>query len=232
MSKKVYYRPIEAAIRWSGLERFEARIIEQLGTRKYPAGDEFPRWPSLRLNSERIVDALRNGELPHCKAGVRRNGPADLEAPDLMVRHVDLRAWMRRYYPDQRPPFLFDRLERQLHPAINVATVQSLLAEREALRIALTKSQADVETLRKSAKHGATSEASVARRSETTYINILGGLLTLILGKSPSGMPYSSFRTMEAVISALIAHHEGLPGMSERTLWSKLAAAKKQVGMG
>jgi hypothetical protein len=60
-------------------------------------------------------------------------------------------------------------------------------------------------------------------------LNIVGGLLTLLLGKSPSGIPYSSFETMDSVISALIAHHEGRAGISERTLWSKLAAAKRQV---
>ncbi|MFY2840733.1 hypothetical protein ACOTJF_03405 [Achromobacter ruhlandii] len=42
-------------------------------------------------------------------------------------------------------------------------------------------------------------------RSESTYLNIVGGLLTLLLGKSPNGVPYSSFETLESVISALVA---------------------------
>ena len=66
-------------------------------------------------------------------------------------------------------------------------------------------------------------------RSETTYLNIIGGLLTLLLGKSPSGTAYSSFRSMDAVVSALLAHHEGRPGLSERTLWSKLAQARRHL---
>jgi hypothetical protein len=65
--------------------------------------------------------------------------------------------------------------------------------------------------------------------SEGTYLNIVGGLLTLLLGKSPSGIPYSSFETLEAVISALTAHFGGRSGMSERTLWSKFAAAKRHL---
>ncbi|NPZ83106.1 ATP-binding protein, partial [Pseudomonas aeruginosa] len=40
---------------------------------------------------------------------------------------------------------------------------------------------------------------------------------------------YSSFRSMDAVVSALIAHHEGRPGLSERTLWSKLAQARRHL---
>ena len=51
----------------------------------------------------------------------------------------------------------------------------------------------------------------------------------MMLGKSPGGMPYSSFETMESVISALLAHYEGRPGISERTLWAKFTAAKRHL---
>ena len=34
---------------------------------------------------------------------------------------------------------------------------------------------------------------------------------------------------MESVIAALLAHYEGHPGIAERTLWAKLAAAKRQI---
>ena len=66
-------------------------------------------------------------------------------------------------------------------------------------------------------------------RSESTYLNIIGGLLTLLLGKSPAGTSYSSFDNVGAVVSALLAHHEGRPGISERTLWSKLAQARRHL---
>ena len=78
-----------------------------------------------------------------------------------------------------------------------------------------------------SIREGDTSEPGL--RSESTYLNIIGGLLTLLLGKSPAGSAYSSFRNMDAVISALLAHHEGRPGISERTLWSKLAQARRHL---
>ena len=42
---KTNYRPIEAAIRWSGLLRFERRILATLGRRPLPEATEFPRWP-------------------------------------------------------------------------------------------------------------------------------------------------------------------------------------------
>src|SRR5690606_36431059 len=117
---KVFYRPIEAAIRWSGLTRFESRILKTLSDKALPGHHDFPRWPMLRLNTERIFDALVNGELPYGKAGITCEDPSLLDDPGLTVRHVDLKAWMVRFYPDQRPAFLFDDIERQLHPAIRI----------------------------------------------------------------------------------------------------------------
>lgn len=226
---KVYYRPIEVAIRWSGLIRFESRIVKAVGARTIPRPEDFPRWPMLRLNAERIFDALRNSELAYGRAGITCDDPSLFDDPDLTVRHVDLKAWMTHFYPDQKPAFLFDIIERQLHPAISVEAVQSLLADREALKTQLVAHEKALEALRKEAKRQEPADRAIAPRSETTYLNIIGGLLTLLLGRSPSGTPYSSFETMESVISALIAHYEGRPGISERTLWSKFAAAKRQV---
>lgn len=228
-SYKTFYRPIEAAIRWGGLVRFESRILDVVGTRHIPSPADFPRWPMLRLNVERIYDAMRNRELPYGRAGITCNDPSLLDDPALTVRHVDLRAWMARFYPDQKPAFLFDGIERQLHPAITIEAVQALLVDREALRTQLAAHEKEIEALRKEIQRQGPSERVMGPRSETTYLNIVGGLLTLLLGKSPSGTPYSSFETMESVISALIAHHDGRPGISERTLWSKFATAKRQV---
>ncbi|MGQ0697527.1 MAG: ATP-binding protein [Panacagrimonas sp.] len=234
------YRPIEAAIRWSGLLRFESRILAQIGQRQIPDSTSFPRWPMLRLYAERIFDALANDELPCSQSGLLSlAGHAPLEPPELTIRHVDLRAWMMRFYPAEKPAFLFEDTERAVHPGIGADTVQALLAEREVLRMQFADHLHVHELLR--AEHEALvqthaacltekNHADVPRpRSETTYLNIIGGLLTLLLGKSPGGRPYSSFQNMEAIISALLAHHAGRPGMAERTLWAKLAQARRHV---
>lgn len=233
---RTYYRPIEVAIRWSGLLRFERRILETLGQRQIPEHHEFPRWPMLRLNTERLYDALTHGELPYGKAGVALEETSlRIDDPELTIRHVDLKTWMTHYYPGEQPAFLFDEVERALHPMVNLDTVCALLAEREALKAKLATHLRAYETLR--TKHEALMKDHAAciradtpgARAEATYLNIIGGLLTLLLGTSPGGMAYSSFRRMEAVISALLAHHEGRPGISERTLWSKLAQARRHL---
>ena len=233
---RVFYRPIEAAIRWSGLLRFETRILDAMNGKGVPDLDDFPRWPMLRLNTERIFDGLRNGELPYGKSGVTSNDPSFLDDPDLTVRHVDLKTWMARFYPDQKPTFLFDEIERQLHSAIGIDAVQALLADRVALKARLAEKERSFDVLHerhrvlcKRIESLSVAEHEVSPRSEGTYLNIVGGLLGLLLGKSPSGKPYSSFETMESVISALLAHHAGRPGMAERTLWAKLAQARRHL---
>ncbi|MGL6077209.1 hypothetical protein [Methyloversatilis discipulorum] len=233
---RVFYRPIEAAIRWSGLLRFETRILDAMNGKGVPDLDDFPRWPMLRLNTERIFDAIRNGELPYGKSGVTSNDPSFLDDPDLTVRHVDLKAWMARFYPDQKPTFLFDEIERQLHSAIGIDAVQALLADRVALKARLAEKERSFDVLHerhrvlcKRIESLSVAEHEVSPRSEGTYLNIVGGLLGLLLGKSPSGKPYSSFETMESVISALLAHHAGRSGMAERTLWAKLAQARRHL---
>lgn len=236
LHSRVFYRPIEAAIRWSGLLRFEARILDSMSGKVIPNLEDFPRWPMLRLNAERIFDGIRNGELPYGKSGITSNDPSFLDDPDLTVRHVDLKAWMARFYPDQKPTFLFDEIERRLHPAIGIDAVQTLLADREALKARIAEMERSFDVLHerhrelcKQVESRSAAKREVSPRSEATYLNIVGGLLGLLLGKSPGGKPYSSFETMESVISALLAHHAGRPGMAERTLWAKLAQARRQV---
>jgi hypothetical protein len=231
----VLYRPIEAAIRWSGLTRHEPRILEILNGRRLPEADEFPQWPSLRRNAERIYDGILNNELRVAVNGITVQGEAgaDPDDPNLTIRHVDLRDWMCRFYPSDRPPFLFSRLERKAAPAISSEAVQALFLEREGLRLYVAQREQGMKRLREQLRdleQTTQSGAPLGPRSETTYLHILGGLLTLLLGSSPSGQRYSSFTSQEAIISALIAHHGERLGIAERTLQAKFAAAKRSLG--
>lgn len=240
LGTKTYYRPIEAAVRWTGLLRFEQQILETLGQRAFPGADEFPRWPLLRLYADRIFDGITHGELACGRSGVVRDTmQVELDDPALTIRHVDLKAWVAHYYPGDKPSFLFDEIERALHPALSPLALGVLLTEREAAKLELTQLRHAHESLRSA--HDMLARDHAARlakddntpepgpRSESTYLSIIGGLLTLLLGKSPSGTAYSSFGTMEAVVNALLAHYENRPGMSERTLWSKLAQARRHL---
>lgn len=240
--QKVFYRPIEAAIRWSGLLRHERRILESIGGRQRPEPEDFSEWPALHLNAERIIDALANDDLAYGKNGITCHDPALLDSPNLTIRHVDLKAWMAHAYPTEKPDFLFNAIERRLCDSISVEAVQTLLADREALKIRLANQakvserlQTQLDTLRQEREADARQDKQAQEaspRSESTYLNIVAGLLSLLLGHSPSGRPYSNFNTQEAVISAMIAHHSDRLGISQSTLENKFAQAKRHVGTG
>jgi hypothetical protein len=220
---KIFYSPIEASIRWSNLLEQEASILSMTTSAPPVLPEALPLWPLVGQNLERVYDALRNGELPFGKTGITSNDPELLDGPQVTIRHVDLKRWMAQTYPDQKPCFLFDDWEQQLHSAIDLGTVQALLLQIKTLKAQMVNGVKPEQTKPAEYKH------LLPSRAETTYLNIIGGLLTLLLGQSPSGVRYSSFNTLESVISALIAYHNGRPGITERTLSAKFAEAKRQL---
>ncbi|CAM5552137.1 hypothetical protein [Rhodanobacter lindaniclasticus] len=70
-TSKVFYRPIEASLRWAGLLRFEHVILASISSsRNLPQSLDCPRWGELRLYTERIYDGILNGELPFGRNGI------------------------------------------------------------------------------------------------------------------------------------------------------------------
>lgn len=71
---KVYYLPIEAAIRWAGLLRYTNKILPSISSyRHLPKTIDCPRWNELRLFLGRIYDAIQNGELAYGRDGITSN---------------------------------------------------------------------------------------------------------------------------------------------------------------
>lgn len=139
--EKPYYKPVEAALRWCNLISHEVAILRGTGNELFPGVGVFPQWPCLRANAEKIYDAILNGGLPHGRDG-RTVGPGDHVAKErLTIRHADLREWMAKHYPDQKPAFLFDEIERQTHAAINADSFRALQADRDATRADLEKAK-------------------------------------------------------------------------------------------
>jgi hypothetical protein len=232
---KVYYRPIEAAIRWCGLEEHEHSIARTMRGRLLPKPGEFPKWPALRINAERIIDAIANRELPFGIDGVTVQGGFRLDHPRLTIRHVDLRAWMARAYPHERPRFLFD-------PAERVATslpsdLRAVIRERDELKGALALRDDELLELqrhiRRSARPespSANSEAPLTPRAESTYLHIIGVMLRLMLTESVPGQRPVKFATQESVVNAMVDQFgKELMGITERTLHAKFAAANRKI---
>ena len=117
--------------------------------------------------------------------------------------------------------------------------VQALALERDSFKNHIQRLDRDISALRGQNEttlqpHDQPMQARksggvLSERSETTYLHIIGGMLTLLLGRNSAGQPYSTFTTQEAVIHTLMEHHGNLSGISERTLLAKFAAAKRSL---
>ena len=235
---KVYYRPIEAALRWCNLMAHEAEVLEASWHSSAMLSEIFPQWPCLHANAERIRDAIHHGELPCGCFGM----PASISATDdynhVTVRHTDLRLWMSRYYPDERPAFLFGQSHDQ-QGAISIGSYLALQADRDALQLQVKSLESSYQQildelraagLEKENIHDLLkANSKVSDRSETAYLHIIGALVSLFLDRSPSGKPHSVFRSQAAIVDALTAHHKNLSGITKRTLDEKFAAAKRSL---
>jgi gamma-glutamylcyclotransferase (GGCT)/AIG2-like uncharacterized protein YtfP len=235
---RVFYRPVDAAIRWCNLMAHEAQILEAAWRSPSTLHTAFPQWPCLHLNTAKIFDAIIHGELPHGCLGMPIASEIPIDSAQLTIRHADLKLWMSRYYPDQRPAFLFEQPLTQA-VAINVGTYLALQADRCALQLQVRNIEAAHQKLldqleavgleSENLNHLLKANGTVSDRSETAYLHIIGAMVSLILDHSPSGKPYSAFRSQAAIVDALIAHHKNLSGITKRTLDEKFAAGKRSL---
>jgi len=233
---KTFYRPIDAALRWCGLVHYEAEILQAAWHCPERLGSLFPQWPCLHANTEKIYDAMRNGELPYGYLGVSVPMGSPLEPGQITVRHSDLRLWMQRYYPDQRPGFLFESVNdtrEQISPAAYLflqAERDALVQECNTLQRQLQDVMADLQALgleQKSLNALVKSQGQLSERSEHTYLQIIGALTYTVLDSSPAGKPLSVFENQTAIVDAVTARFTDIPGLSKRTLDAKFAAANR-----
>lgn len=146
---------------------------------------------------------------------------------------------MAKHYPDQKPAFLFDEIERKTHAVINADAFRALQADRDAARSELEKAKAlatdtirEMDAMRRerdSLRAMVEKTSTPGERAETTYLNTIAGMMELMLGETPAGLPQSVFKNQAAIINALLGHFEGKPGISVRTLEDKFAAAKRSL---
>jgi len=232
-----YPIPVAAAL-WCGVPPNEVSFIlgQAQDVGRAIVSNAFVR--CLEPKCRALHEAIEAGELPV----YREQGRAVTEHVAPERRHVartELRDWITRHYPDQRPPTLFDATERATHTAIKTADFEALQADRDAARAELEKAgkwaREAVEKMTALQGERDSLAAMVEKmnapgaRAETTYLNIIGGLLGLMLGKSPAGIAQSVFQNQGAIISALLAHHGDKPGISDSTLENKFAEANRSI---
>lgn len=138
-----YYTPIQAAIRWCGLTHEETAILAKCGEKAKIAQSDFPAWPCLHVHWLSIDEAIKNGALAVGRDG-RNVADGDHVAPARRtISHALFKAWIKANYPAEiqkkHMAWLFDDVERTLHPAVTLEAYQTLKAENDALKKRLEK---------------------------------------------------------------------------------------------
>jgi len=105
--------------------------------------------PCLEPRCRAIAEAIESGALPH-----GREDAAPVTASEHVAyerRHIfgrDLKTWMESVFPNEKPAFLFDDIERNSHPAISAEAYRALKAERDRLNSRLDDSHVKYNKLR------------------------------------------------------------------------------------
>lgn len=240
-SRYEFYPVRVAAALWCGIPNKELKDILNQAVEVYRGVWASPYIPCLEPRCRAIHDAINEGLLPVC----REKGEIIQEhvAPERRhVRGEDLRIWIAENFPNDKPAFLFDEIERSTHTAINSEAFKALQVDRDAIKLEneklkklnqeLTRDKEELKLENESIKaciEKMTASSNLSIKAETTYLNIIGAMLELILGKSPAGTKHSIFDTQAAIISALMGYHSDKQGISARNLEQKFSDANKSL---
>jgi len=193
-----------------------------------PDAGLFPQWPCLSVNALKISDAMANGEVRCGREGANVDSGGHVAALRRTVRHTDLREWMAKNYPDQKPEFLFDEIERTTHAAINADTFRALQADRDALKARIEKAEEWARNKMIETKElerelyelrNLTKPDRLDSRKETTYLQIIRALL------ADAKMPPEPYKAAVALMAAAAAKGLEMPSKSD-TIAEKLKAAR------
>ena len=140
----VYSIPHAAAL-WCGVPEEDIEIIldevTQLSDSGFGRGVwKHPAVPCLEPRSRAIAEGIESGLLPHGREDAKPVEDNDHVAYER--RHVfgrDLKKWMEKAFPNEKPAFLFDDIERNSHTAISGDSYRALKADRDALKSRVDK---------------------------------------------------------------------------------------------
>jgi hypothetical protein len=234
---KLLYTPIEAALRWCGLQAFETQICQANWLYPEQLLKIFPRWPCLATHVGMILDAVQHQELPSHPQALFTGIDANLGPRSMRIRHGELKAWMSLYHPDQKPPFLF-AYAADAEGSVKWGHYLVLKADRDTLQALcnrLTRSHTEVveqlatlgvevEQLRASAEEEKPADA----RIEASLLDVTGALLRLLLNESPGEKNKPFFPSQDAIVAAIQQQFPDHPGFKKRTLDQRFADANKR----
>lgn len=146
---------------------------------------------------------------------------------------------MEKAFPNEKPAFLFDDIERSSHTAISADAYRALKAEHDKLEKRLENAKSEfkklrdekdaIESERNSLKAIVDKMGAPGERAESTYQNIIAALLDFIAGKLPGIEKHPSFTNESKLIEAIDDHYRGYGGLSKSNLSRKFPEAKRAL---
>jgi len=132
-----------AAALWCGISKENVDAVLNEATQLSSSGKGQNIWshpdvPCLEPRCLAIVDGMEEKELEYGREDGK--GVPLGEHIAYHRRHVlgrNLKLWLQKIYPNERPAFLFDEIERNIHSDITVETYQALKADRDELKVRL-----------------------------------------------------------------------------------------------
>ncbi len=240
----VYSIPHAAAL-WCGVPEDQLSEVIQVATQLSLSGLGRSIWthpavPCLEPRSRAIAEAIEDGSLPHGREDAQPVANGEHVAYER--RHFfgrDLRKWMEKAFPNEKPAFLFDDIERSSHTAISADAYRALKADRDTLKNRIEKATESYKALRheKEAIEAERDSLKVmmdkigvpGERAESTYQNIIAALLDCIAGNLPEVEKHSSFASEAKLIEAIDEHYRGYGGLSKSNLSRKFPEAKRAL---
>jgi predicted nucleic acid-binding Zn-ribbon protein len=152
------------------------------------------------------------------------------------VSRQDLKEWIAKEFPSEKPDFLFDEIERKTHSAINAESFRALQADRDALQRQVesakeTIGKVELEKYEAAAKVKQYEERlkhvgdKLDPRSERTYLNIIGAFLEITTGTFKDERFTSETQLREFIAEKF----DDLRGVSARNTADIFAAAKRAL---
>jgi len=122
-----------------------------------------------------------------------------------------------------------DILDDRARVGAEIQELKRKVSDYEKLENEVSQLRVEIVEFQKNNKQTLTTNTNLSDRAEITYLNIIGAMLDLLLGETPSGNPYSTFTTQADIIKTLEAHHNKKQGISKRNLEEKFADANRQL---
>lgn len=232
-----YYIPQAAAL-WCGVPAEILNHILDQATETTRNVYAHPTVSCLEPRCRAIHDAIDNNKLPCGRDGKGRSLESeDHVAPERRtVSRQDLKEWLAKEFPADKPEFLFDEIERSTHSAINAESFRALQADRDALKRQLKSAKESIQAMElKNYEFAAQIKQYESRfkcldseldpRAERTYLNIIGALLDIVTGTFKEER-FSSQNQLREFISM---KYDDLRGVAPRTLADKFALANKAL---